>query len=364
MCETCTLAVFTLMTSSAAISRLVKPRATSARTSALAPRQAEVRERVGGLGTRGRAAARGSRRARAASSSSSRSSGARAEPRGDGVRFARSGAPASVRDAPAATSASAWRQAAVGREWRALEPFPCIGGVGPPVRPRRAARRGRARPRRARASQPAFGVIGRGRRWRRAGRRPGARSRLVELDRGAASASRRAPCERGQLGLCAQSLGAQLDADLRLGPGGPGAHARPSSNGRGRRPSSGAPRGRARRRTRRTSRAGRGSSAHAWRGRRRGAHGRRRSSTAADLELGADDQQPCAGSSAVIRAQRDRAEHGRPSSHSPIASSASIRFATRTVLVRDSVASAYASSPTCGESAPPPVAGRASSARR
>ena len=157
MCETWTLAVLVLMTSAEAISRFVWPRATSLRTSASRGVRPRVfsRSPCGSDGS-GSCGARSSRE-RWANRSSSRSSGF--APRRAATAYAcLRGTPASAREAPAATSASAHRKrqyaARGGRSRRSQAAVASDHSAG------RATPRARSCSASARASQPAaLGVI-------------------------------------------------------------------------------------------------------------------------------------------------------------------------------------------------------------
>jgi hypothetical protein len=124
------------MTSSAAISRLVKSAGDEREDFRLAPRQAEVRERVGGLGSVGGQRRGIESRPRGEQFELAQQRG-RAEPRGDGMRRAKRRTRLSARGA-GGDERLGLAQVAIGRERRTLEALPRVGGVGPPLGPDRA----------------------------------------------------------------------------------------------------------------------------------------------------------------------------------------------------------------------------------
>ena len=186
MWETCTLAVLTLMTSAAAISRLVRPRATSVEHLGLARRQPEellqALRRVGGAGVRRRRIEPRS----LGEQLELAQQGLRSEPGRDGVgvpeRHARLGAWRAGGDERLGLA-----PAAVRGERRALEALPGRGGVRPHSRGR-ASPRARSCSASASASQPP--AFGRDRRGLRGGAASGGEQllRAVEV---VAAASRR-----------------------------------------------------------------------------------------------------------------------------------------------------------------------------
>ena len=160
--------------------------------------------------------------------------------------------------------------AAVGGERRALEPLPGRCGLRPQLG--RASPRARSYSASASASQPAaFGVTAEASAAARAsgGEQLPCAAEPVADGVGVPAGA----CERRQLRLRAQSLGAELDADL--GGLAAGAPAPGRRDGLRRRPSSGAPTGRARRRA--VVERQPAVLAQRWHARRRGAPARRRS---------------------------------------------------------------------------------------
>jgi hypothetical protein len=102
----------------------------------LAPRQTEVRERVGGLRSVGGQRRGIEARPRGEQLELAQQWG-RAEPRGDGVRRAKRRARLDA-GGTGADERLGLAQAAIGRQRRTLESLPRVGGVGPPLGPERA----------------------------------------------------------------------------------------------------------------------------------------------------------------------------------------------------------------------------------